>query len=170
MLTEEEKKEIEAEFIKYPRKKAVCIDAMKIVQKRRGWVTDEAIKDIAEFLEMTPDELDSVATFYNLIFRQPVGKHVILMCNSVSCFIMGYEQIRARLSARLGIDMGQTSRDGMFTFLPIVCLGTCDHAPAMMIDNELYQDLDASKLDEILDKYQQEEIYGTAAHQEHPTG
>ena len=154
MLTEEERREIEAELLRYPQKRAVCIEAMKIVQRRHGWVSDEALRDIAQILEMTPDELDSVATFYNLIFRRPVGRHVILVCDSVSCWILGYERLRERLSAHLGIDLGQTTSDGRFTLLPIVCLGTCDHAPALMIDNDLYRDLTPEQLDQILAKYE----------------
>jgi NADH-quinone oxidoreductase subunit E len=126
---------------------------MKIVQRHRGWVSDESIQDIANLLEMTPDELDSVATFYNLIFRRPVGKHVILICDSVSCWIMGYEDVRRHLIERLGINLGETTTDGRFTMLPIACLGTCDHAPALIIDNDLYRDLDAQKIDQILEKY-----------------
>jgi NADH-quinone oxidoreductase subunit E len=153
MLTEEERREIEAELPHYPHKRAVAIEAMKIVQRHRGWVSDDAIGDVAEFLEMTADELDSVATFYNLIFRRPVGKHVILLCDSITCWIMGYERVRQHLTARLGIELGDTSPDGRFTLLPIVCLGTCDHAPALMIDNDLHRDLDPTKLDEILAQY-----------------
>jgi NADH-quinone oxidoreductase subunit E len=153
MLSAEERHEIEAELPHYPHKQAVCIEAMKIIQRHRGWVSDEAIKDLAALLEMTPDELDSVATFYNLIFRQPVGKHIILLCDSVTCWIMGYDRLRQHLTARLGIQPGETSADGRFTLLPIVCLGTCDHAPALMIDNDLHRDLDSTKLDEIVAKY-----------------
>jgi NADH-quinone oxidoreductase subunit E len=154
MLSEEERREIEAEVANYEQKKAACIDAMKIVQEHRGWVSDEAIQDLAGFLEMSPDELDSVATFYNLIYRKPVGRHVILVCDSVSCWIMGYDPIREHLSSRLGIGLGETTQDGRFTLLPIVCLGTCDHAPAMMVDDELYGDLDPAKIDEILAKHE----------------
>jgi NADH-quinone oxidoreductase subunit E len=153
MLTEEEKREIEPELQHYEQKQAACIEAMKIIQRHRGWVSDESIQDIARLLEMTPDELDSVATFYNLIFRRPVGKHVILMCDSVSCWIMGYEGLRKHLTQRLGINLGETTPDGRFTLLPVVCLGTCDHAPALMIDNDLYRDLDPEKIDAILEKY-----------------
>jgi NADH-quinone oxidoreductase subunit E len=153
MLTAEEKKEIEAEFPRYEQKRAVCVEALKVVQRHRGWVSDEALVAVAEFLEMTPAELDAVATFYNLIFRKPVGKHVILVCDSVSCWIMGYERILQHLQDRLGIVLGQTTADGVFTLLPIVCLGACDQAPAMMIDDELYGDLDAAKIDEILANY-----------------
>jgi NADH-quinone oxidoreductase subunit E len=152
VLTEEERLEIEAELHQYAQKRAVCIDALKIVQRRRGWVSDESVRDLAEFLEMTPDELDSVATFYNLIFRKPVGRRVILICDSVSCWIMGYDRIREHLTARLGIALGETSADGEFTMLPIACLGACDHAPALMIDEALYQDLEPQKLDRILER------------------
>ncbi len=153
MLTSDERREIEAEMPRYEQKRAACIEAMKIVQQRRGWVSDEALKDVAEFLEMTADELDGVATFYNLIFRKPVGRHVILVCDSVSCWIMGYERLRRALSARLGIELGETTPDGRFTLLPIVCLGTCDHAPALMIDNDLHRDLTPEQLDGILERY-----------------
>jgi NADH-quinone oxidoreductase subunit E len=156
MLTEAERREIEAELQHYAQKRAVCIDALKIIQRHRGWVSDDGIRDLAGFLEMTPDELDSVATFYNLIFRKPVGKHVILICDSVSCWIMGYERIRKHLTARLRIELGETSSDGKFTMLPIPCLGTCDHAPAMMIDDELYQDLDIHKINQIIESMEAE--------------
>jgi NADH-quinone oxidoreductase subunit E len=156
MLTDTERREIESHLSQYPYKRAACIEALKIVQREYGWVSDEHLQDVAALLEMTPDELDNVATFYNLIFRQPVGKHVIFLCDSVSCWIMGYPKIREHIQERLGIDFGQTTPDGNFTFLPIVCLGDCDHAPVLMIDNDHYHDLDEEKMDQILTSYQKE--------------
>ena len=153
MLTDIEKQQIDAQAQQYTQKQAACIEALKIVQEQRGWISDESIRDIAAHLEMTPDELDSVATFYNLIFRKPVGQHVIHVCDSVTCWIMGYERLRQQLIDQLGIDLGQTTADNRFTLLPIVCLGTCDHAPAMMVDNDLHQDVEPEKIDEILAKY-----------------
>lgn len=153
MLTAEEQKEIQDEVAHYPHKRAACVAALKIVQKRRGWISDESLRDVAAFLEMTPDELDGVATFYNLVFRHPVGKHVIFLCDSVSCWLMGYPKIHQRLAERLGVDFGETTPDGQFTLLPIVCLGDCDHAPALMIDEDLHHDLDAEKTDQILDEF-----------------
>jgi NADH-quinone oxidoreductase subunit E len=154
MLTPEERQEIEAEFSHYPNKRAVSIDAMRIIQRHRGWVSDESLRDLGELLDMTPDELDGVATFYSLVFRKPVGRHIVLICDSVSCWIMGYDKLRRRLTSRLGVNLGGTTADGRFTVLPIVCLGTCDHAPAMMVDNDLLRDVDSDKIDEILEKYQ----------------
>jgi NADH-quinone oxidoreductase subunit E len=153
MLTVEERDEIEAELTRYPTKEAVCIDAMKIVQRHRGWVSDESVRDIAELLEMSPADLDGVATFYNLIFRKPVGRHVVMLCNSVSCWILGYERMREHLISRLGIQFGETTPDDRFTLLPIVCLGACDHAPAMLVDNELHTDLSPDRIDEVLEAY-----------------
>jgi NADH-quinone oxidoreductase subunit E len=153
LLSAEEQKEIQAELAHYPEKKSACIDAMKIVQRHRGWVSDESLKDIAEFLEMSVDDLDGIATFYNLIFRKPVGRHVIMVCDSVSCWIMGYERLREKLSSDLGIQMGETTADQRFTLLPIVCLGDCDHAPVMMIDEDMHRDLDSQKVGGILNQY-----------------
>ena len=153
MLTAQERQEIEAEFKHYPDRKSVCIDAMRIVQKHRGWVSDEALLDIGELLGMSTTELDGIASFYNLLFRQPVGRHVIYLCDSVSCWIMGYRQIEQHLSKHLSIQPGETTRDNRFTFLPIVCLGACDHAPVMMIDEETHLDLEPGKLGSILEKY-----------------
>src|SRR5574340_521308 len=141
MLTPDERAEIEAEFPHYSNRRAVCIDAMKLVQKHRGWLSDEALADIGELLGMSAADLDSVATFYNLLFRRPVGRHVIYLCNSVSCWIMGSDRQCSQLSMRLGVAPGETTADGKFTLLPIVCLGACDHAPVMMVDDDTHLDL-----------------------------
>ena len=153
MLTPEERQEINAEFALYPTRQAVCIEALKVVQRHRGWVSDEGLKDIGDALDMTPEELDGVATFYNLVFRRPVGRHVALICDSVSCWIMGYEKLCQGLTSRLNVSLGETTADNRFTVLPIVCLGVCDHAPALMIDEDLYRDVEPRQLDELLEKY-----------------
>ncbi|HTU44447.1 MAG TPA: NADH-quinone oxidoreductase subunit NuoE [Bryobacteraceae bacterium] len=153
MLTAEEQNEINHELEHYPNKQAVCIDAMLIVQRHRGWVSDESIRDIAEFLGMSTADLDGVATFYNLIRRKPVGRHVALICDSISCWIMGCDRVRDQLCARLGAPLGGSTADGRFTLLPIVCLGACDRAPAIMIDDDLHTDLDEQRIDQILEQY-----------------
>jgi NADH-quinone oxidoreductase subunit E len=153
MLTEQEIEEIRAEYPHYEQRQALSVEALKIVQRHHGWVSDEALADVAALLEMDVAELDAVATFYNLIFRKPTGRHVILVCNSVSCWVMGGETVRERLEARLGIGLGETTADGRFTLLPVVCLGACHQAPAMMIDDDLHHDLDPEKIDAILETY-----------------
>lgn len=154
MLSPDEIEEIEHELAAMPWKRGACIEALKAVQRHRGWVSDEAIQDVAAFLDMSPHEVDSVATFYNLIFRRPVGRHVIFLCDSVSCWIMGLDPLRQELEKQLGVGLGETTEDDRFTLLPIPCLGTCDHAPALMVDDDLYQDVEPEKVGEILERYE----------------
>jgi NADH-quinone oxidoreductase subunit E len=154
MLTPQEREEIEAEFPHYLDRKAVCIDAMRIVQRHRGWVPDDALQDIAHLLDMSTTDLDSIASFFNLLFRRPVGRHVIYICDSVTCWIMGYERVRRSVCELLSINLGETTPDKRFTFLPIVCLGACDHAPVMMIDDDTHRDLEPETINKILKKYE----------------
>jgi NADH-quinone oxidoreductase subunit E len=153
MLTEEEIKEIRNEINQYPYPAVACIDALKIVQQHRGWVSDESIKDIAQLLNVSNEEIDGVATFYSRIYRKPVGRNVILLCDSVSCMIMGYESLYGYISGKLGISFGETTSDRRFTLLPISCLGDCDNAPAMMINNDHFNRLTIEKIDELLAIY-----------------
>lgn len=153
MLSTEERKEIDEAISIMPVKKAACIEALKVVQHHRRWISDESLKDVADYMEMSTAELDSVATFYNMLFRRPVGRHIILVCDSISCWVMGYENVRDHLMRKLSIKYGETTSDDRFTLLPNCCLGTCDTAPALMIDNDLYQNVKLEQLDEILNRY-----------------
>ena len=153
MLTEKEIYEIEQDIKLYPMRSAACIEALKIVQEHHGWISDESVKDIAAFLEIPLEEVDGVATFYNMIFRKPVGRNIILVCNSITCYIMGFESLYQHLSKKLNIKFGETTADKRFTLLPNPCLGDCDHAPAMMINKDHYNKLNTALLDDILEKY-----------------
>jgi NADH-quinone oxidoreductase subunit E len=153
VLKEEELRDIRAEMGRYPTARAAAPEALRIVQRSRGWVSTEAVRDVAQLLGLGAEEVEGVATFYNLIFRRPVGRHVILVCDSVSCWIMGYEGLKKRLEERLGIGLGQTTSDGRFTLLPIGCLGACHRAPAMMVDGDLHENLSQEALDRILEGY-----------------
>ncbi len=154
MLTAEEKHKIDEAIHHVPVRKAAGIEALKIVQQNRRWISDESLQDVADYMKMSAEELDSVATFYNMLFRRPVGRHVILVCDSISCWVMGYETILQHLTQQLGIKLGETTADGRYTLLPNCCLGTCDRAPAFMIDNDLYRNVTTEQLDGILKKYE----------------
>jgi NADH-quinone oxidoreductase subunit E len=153
MLNEEERAAILTELASAEDARSVAMEALRIVQAGHGYISDETLCDVAAVLGMTPDELDSLATFYSFIFRRPVGRHVIYVCDGVTCYIMGYENILEHLKQRLRIDLGETTEDGMFTLLPVSCIGACDHAPAIMIDSTLYDDLSKEKIDEILKEH-----------------
>ena len=153
MLTQEEIREIEAELGAYPRKEAAGLGALMRIRRRRGWISDEALRDVAGFLGMSPAELDAAASFYPLLFRRPVGRHVIRICDSVSCWVMGYAAAYRRLTETLGVRLGETTADGRFTLLPSACLGVCEHAPALMIDDDVHGDWSVETMDDILAGY-----------------
>ena len=129
-LSEAEHAAIEHELHHYEDSRAASIEALKIVQKARGWVPDGAIPAIGKILGIPASDVEGVATFYSQIFRQPVGRHIIRVCDSMTCYIGGHESIVNAVEQQLGIGLGQTSADNRFTLLPVCCLGNCDKAPA----------------------------------------
>ncbi|MBV32067.1 MAG: NADH-quinone oxidoreductase subunit NuoE [Porticoccaceae bacterium] len=152
-LTAEEVRLINVELSHVPQKSGAAIDALKIVQEKRGWVSDECLIAIAKHLEMSAEELEGIATFYNLIFRRPVGAKVILFCDSVSCWLCGCEKQKHKISEILKINYGETTEDKQFTFLPVPCLGACDKAPVMMVGDDLFTNLDSLKIEQIFADY-----------------
>jgi NADH-quinone oxidoreductase subunit E len=151
-LSDAELAEIDAEIAHAPYRAAVAIDALKIVQAYRRWVSDECLLALADYLEMPAAELEGVATFYNLIFRRPVGEKVILVCNSVSCWIKGCDRVREAISRELGIAPGETTPDDRFTLLPVTCLGACDRAPVMMVGDDKFEDVTPERIAAILER------------------
>ncbi|TRX55756.1 NADH-quinone oxidoreductase subunit NuoE [Thalassomonas sp. M1454] len=141
---------IEHETTLLEYREAAGIEALKIVQNNRGWISDDSLFAIANLLQMPVSQLEGVATFYNLIYRQPVGKYVIHLCDSISCYLTGFETIADYLQQELGIGFGQTSSDGLFTLLTNACLGGCDKGPTMMIDGKHYQHLTVDAVQTIL--------------------
>ncbi len=141
-----------------PREKA--IDVMLEIQEIFGWMSDEAMQDAASLLGMTPLELDELATFYDFIYRSPVGKYVIHVCDSAMCWLDGqHQRVMDYICSRVDVPLGGTSADGLFTLLPVCCIGYCDRAPAMMINKRVYGRLTPEKIDRILDKIVHENEY-----------
>ncbi len=152
-FTAEDKAEIEHCLHHYDDSRAASIDALKIVQRRHGWVPDNAIAAIAEILGIPGSDIEGVATFYNRIYRQPVGRNVIAVCDSIGCFLVGFEEIYSALKKQLAIQPGQTTADNRFTLLPICCLGACDRGPVLMINDDTHFDVSVEKLDAVLEQY-----------------
>jgi NADH-quinone oxidoreductase subunit E len=128
----------------------LIVDALRAVQSCHGWVPDAGIDLVAELLGVLPVEVEEVATFYDKIFRRPVGKRVIHLCDSICCWAGDGEALAAYLQQTLGIGFGETTPDGLFTLLPTCCLGACGEAPAMMVGLTTYGNLTAEKIDAIL--------------------
>jgi NADH-quinone oxidoreductase subunit E len=153
MLTDNERKALEQEIARYPDRRAASIDCLLRLQESRRWLSDETLEDLSPLLGMSAHELEALATFYNRLYRRPVGRHLVTYCNSASCWIMGCEQIQAALEQQLGIAPGETTADGRFTLLPAQCLGACQHAPVCAVDDEPHLDLSPADLAEILERY-----------------
>ncbi|MBF8639856.1 MULTISPECIES: NADH-quinone oxidoreductase subunit NuoE [Pseudomonas] len=152
-LSETERSAIEHEMHHYEDARAASIEALKIVQTERGWVPDGAIYAIGEILGIPASDVEGVATFYSQIFRQPVGRHIIRVCDSMVCYIGGHESVLGQIQEQLGIGLGQTTADGRFTLLPTCCLGNCDKAPALMIDEDTYGNIQPSGVAKLLEGY-----------------
>jgi NADH-quinone oxidoreductase subunit E len=131
-----------------PREAAV--DVMKELQRHYGWLTDEAVEEAATLLGLSPLQLEELATFYEMIYRRPVGKQVIHLCDSISCWAVGGDRIMTHLRVRLGVEPGETTADGQFTLIPCACLGNCGEGPTMMIGDTLHGRLTSERVNEIL--------------------
>jgi NADH-quinone oxidoreductase subunit E len=138
-LTTAERTEIDHELTHYPHKQAATIEALKIVQNHQRWVSDGKLKAIAAYLEISPEAVESVATFYNKIYRLPVGQQVVGICNSVTCWSLGYQQLMDQACSTLNVVPGEASAGNRFTVLPAPCLGACDKAPVMMVEDQLIE-------------------------------
>ncbi|MDH2273541.1 NADH-quinone oxidoreductase subunit NuoE [Moraxella porci] len=137
----------------YPQARAAVLDALKLVQKRNGWVDDAQVAAIANMLDIATTDVEGVATFFNRIYRSPVGRHVILICDSIACYLTGYEALADAFKRELGIEFGQTTADGRFTLLPICCLGNCDKGPSVLIDEDTYGPVLPSEVLMLLEQY-----------------
>jgi len=152
MLSEKAKVEINELKTKYPNPKSALLPALEIAQREHGWLSQEVIQEVGEAMDLPPTEVASVASFYTMLYTQPVGEHVIQVCTNISCSLLGAEHIVDYISRKLGIEVGETTPDGKFTLLTVECLGSCDRAPAMQVDETYYENLTEEKIDQILAK------------------
>lgn len=142
-LTEKYGAEIEAIMARYPHKRSAVLPLLFIAQDEYGYLTDAAMREVADLLDMPPTDVFEVAGFYSLLYEQPVGKWVLQVCDDVPCAFCGAEDLIAALQAQLGIAVDQTTPDGMFTLQRVKCLADCDHAPVLQANLEYYHNLTA---------------------------
>ena len=136
---------------KYPRKRSALIPSLQLAQKEAGFLSHETICDIAKLFDLTPNEVNEVASFYTMLFRKPVGKYVIQICTNISCLLCNAEEIMSHLTGKLGIKPGETTPDGKYTLLEVECLASCGTSPVIQINDTYYEELTPEKVDKILD-------------------
>jgi NADH-quinone oxidoreductase subunit E len=152
MLPNKLKESLEKQIAHADHPRELVVDVMLTMQGHYGYLSDEALDEAAVLLGMSQLEIEEVATFYTFIYREPVGKYVIHVCDSVICWMDGYESIKDYLCKKLDINPGETTADGLFTLLPVCCIGYCDQSPAMLINRKVYGHLTPQKIDVILEK------------------
>jgi NADH-quinone oxidoreductase subunit E len=145
------KSQLEPIVQRYPTRRAAALMVLHAVQDKVGYLPYQAIEEAAAFLDITPPELLDTATFYEEFFLQPKGRHVIWVCQSLSCEILGSEDLVSRVRDKLGIEPGETTPDGRFTLMHVECLGACGGAPCALVGEKLHENLTPLNLDEVLD-------------------
>jgi len=133
MIPDQMRQELEQRVSSAITNREAAVDVMKELQRHYGWLTDEAVQETADLLGLSPLQVEELATFYEMIYRRPVGRHVIHVCDSISCWSLGGESLLKHFERLLGIAVGATTADGLFTLLPCCCLGNCGNAPAVMV-------------------------------------
>jgi len=156
MLPEELAKKLQSQIANVGHPRELAVDMMLALQNHYGYLSDEALEESASLLGMTPLELEELATFYDFIYREPVGRYVIHICDGVVCWMNGYEWVMDYLTKKLAIKPGETTEDGLFTILPTACIGYCDLSPAILINGRPYGPLTPEKMDEILNRLRSE--------------
>lgn len=141
-----------------PALRARLLASLYTAQERHGYLSSQVMEQIAERLGVPANEVHSTASFYTLFRTEPVGRNVIQVCEGLSCYLHeGAEKVQDYISSKLGIQPGETTSDGRFTLVTVQCLGACDTAPNMMVNDDLYENLTPDRIDRILDRLEREE-------------
>jgi NADH-quinone oxidoreductase E subunit len=151
-FTPERRAALDDMLTKYPenQKRSAVLGALYLVQEQQGHLTGNGMRHVAGILGLTPAEVEDVATYYVMFYKEPVGKYVLQVCRTLSCALMGAERVTEALSEKLGLNVGETDPSGLFTLMEFECLGACDRAPVVMVNNEHWHEKvrpeDAGKL------------------------
>ena len=151
-FNEENEKKFNELLKRYPNKASLSLPSLWMVQYQEGSISEDAMIYLAEKLDTTPIDIQSIASFYTMFDLKPVGKYHIQVCKTLSCKLCGSQEIRNHLEKRLGIKFGQSTKDMKFTLSEVECLGSCGTAPVMQLNDDYIENLTIEKLDEVLDK------------------
>lgn len=146
MLNEDEKQHLATHIAVYPEARAGAIYTLQFLQKKYGHLHDDALREASEVCGLSVTQLEELVSFYTLLFRRPVGRHVLRVCDSIACHMAGAPRLLAEAEKLAGVPLGQPSEDGALTVVPHVCLGLCDRAPAALLDETAQGPLDGAAL------------------------
>ncbi len=160
MISDETKKRFDDLVRRYPERRSALIPILHEVQAEVGYLSPEAIEWVAGYLGLSPADVMSVASFYDMLYLEPVGKHMIYVCQNLSCSLLGAERLIRHLESKLGIRMGETTSDGLISLKRMECLASCGTAPAIQIDGIFYERMTPKKLDEVLEQLREGRLQG----------
>lgn len=163
ILSEDAVQRIRAVMQRYPEPRSALLPALHIAQNELGWISREAMEDVADVVGMAPDQVEDVASFYTMYYTEPVGTYVLEVCKTVPCSIMGADEMIDYLSRRLGIQPGETTSDGMFTLFRVECLAACHRAPAMQVNHRYFQDLTRENVDALIQAASELQLHSGSA-------
>ncbi len=143
---------IERILSRYPTRQAALLPILWVAQETWGWISKEAAEEVARIVQVSPAHVDGVLTFYTMYNLRPVGKNLLQICTSISCHLAGADRLIERCRERLGVALGETSRDGKFTVIEVECIAGCDKAPSVMVNDTYHEPIDERALDALLDK------------------
>jgi NADH-quinone oxidoreductase subunit E len=151
-LTPEREQQVEQILARYPNRQAACIPVLHLCQEQHGWISDEIVEWVGRRLDLSSAHVKGVVTFYTLFNKEPVGKHQVWVCRTLSCALRGSDEILHHCEKRLGIHVGETTKDGKVTLRTAECLASCGTAPMMQVDKDYYENLSTAEVDRILDR------------------
>ncbi|MDI1475676.1 MULTISPECIES: NADH-quinone oxidoreductase subunit NuoE [unclassified Polyangium] len=151
-LSPDREKHVEEILSRYPNRQAACIPVLHLCQEQNGWISDEVVEWVAARLGLSAAHVKGVVTFYTLFNKEPVGKHQVWVCRTLSCALRGADDILHHCEKRLGIHVGQTTKDGKVTLRTAECLASCGTAPMIQVDKDYYENLTTAEVDRILDR------------------
>ncbi len=157
MLSDKVIEKIQKEAAKYPTRRSAVKSALRYAQEERGWVDSTVVENVAEILDLEPIQVMEIATFYDLFYTRPVGKHQLRVCTNISCMLCGSDTVMGHLEKRLGIGPGETTKDGKISIFEVECLGACGGAPMMMVGNRYFENLDPDSIDRLLNELVKED-------------
>ncbi len=151
-FTKQNEEKFEALLLRYPERASLSLPSLWMVQYQEGWISEDAIIYLADKLETSAMDIQSIASFYTMFNLKPVGTYHIQVCKTLSCKLCGSEEIRSHLQNKLGIKFGETTKDMKFTLTQVECLGACGQAPVMSFNDDYVGDLSIEKIDKMLDE------------------
>ena len=150
MLSPQARKKIEALKTVYETNQSALIPALHVAQGEQGWLSEETQAEVATLLELTPQAVREVVSFYTMFHEKPVGKFLLQVCRNLSCSLRGGHRLQRQIEDRLGIHDGETTRDGRFTLESVECLGSCGTAPVLMVNDRYHENVTPQEMDRLL--------------------